>query len=425
MKPISINPGLFKQNRERLAALLLPNSVAVINANDVLPTNADGTMEFCQNADLFYLSGVNQEESILVLAPQAFDPKLREVLFLREPNEQLMIWEGHKLSKEEATRISGIETVRWLPEFWTQFHQLMCEADRVYLNSNEHYRARVETESRDARFIRECQQRYPLHEYQRLARLMHQLRVVKAPEELELIRRACQITGDGFRRVLRFVKPGVNEAEVEAEFAHEFILNRAQFAYQPIIAAGDNNCVLHYNENDQMAKVGQLLLIDVAAGYGNYMSDLTRTIPVSGRYSRRQKQVYNAVLRTFRQIARALVPGKTILDLRKETEALIETECVELGLLKPSQIKKQDPENPAVRRYFMHGVSHPIGLDVHDVLGVSQPIAAGWVVTCEPAIYIQEEGFGVRLENTILVTESGGKISWPISRLKRMRLKRS
>lgn len=407
MKPIPISPELFAVNRERLKQLLPPNSVAVVNANDLMPTNADGTLGFHQNADLFYLTGIHQEETKLVLAPNASDEKLREVLFLREPNEQLKIWEGHKYSKQEATQVSGIKNVKWLHEFDAVFHQLMCESDRVYLNSNEHYRAHVEVESRDARFVRDCQRRYPLHEYHRLARLMHQLRVLKSPLEIDLIRRASQITGQGFGRVLRFVKPGVNEAEIEAEFAHEFIRQRAGFAYAPIIAAGENNCVLHYQQNDRICKAGQLVLLDVAAGYGNYMSDLTRTIPVSGRFTRRQRQVYNAVLRTFRAIMKAMVPGKTINDLRRETEALIEKECVDLGLLKTSRIKKQDPDNPEVRKHFMHGVAHPIGLDVHDVLCVSQKIEPGWVLTCEPAIYIREEGFGIRLENTVVVTESG------------------
>jgi Xaa-Pro aminopeptidase len=407
MKPISIDPGLFAGNRERLKKLLLKNSVAVVNANDIMPSNADGAMGFHQNADLFYLTGIRQEESILVLAPEAFDERMREALFLREPNENLEIWEGHKLSKEEAMSISGIKVIKWLSEFPTMFHQLMCESEQVYLNSNEHYRAQIEVESRDARFVRACQKRYPLHQYHRLARLMHQLRVVKSPAEVDLIKQACRITGLGLSRVLKFTKPGVNEAEIEAEFAHEFIRRRAGFAYQPIIAAGRNNCVLHYNQNDQPCQAGQLVLLDVAAGYGNYMSDLTRTIPVNGRFARRQRQVYDAVLRVFRQIMKRMVPGKTIVDLRKETEALIEKECVDLGLLKPAQIRKQDPENPAVRKYFMHGVSHPIGLDVHDVLSVSDPIKPGWVLTCEPALYIQEEQFGVRLENTVMVTESG------------------
>lgn len=407
MKPVNVDPELFRFNRERLKQRLQKNSVAILNANDIMPTNADGTMGHVQNADLFYLTGIHQEETVLLLAPEAFEEKHREMLFLRQPNELLATWEGHKLTKEEATRVSGIKHIQWLSDFPSLFHQVMCQSEHVYLNSNEHYRAAIEVESRDARFVSECQRRYPLHQYHRLAQLMHDLRVTKSPTEIELIRQASAITGHGFRRVLRFVKPGVNEAEIEAEFAHEFIRQRAGFAYLPIIAAGENNCVLHYGQNDQICKNGDLVLLDVAAGYGNYMSDLTRTIPINGRFTRRQKQVYQAVLRVFRQIVKNLVPGKTALELRKETESLVAKECVDLGLLKPSQIKRQDPEEPVVKKYFMHGVSHPIGLDVHDVCYVSQKLQPGWVVTCEPAIYIKEEHFGVRLENTILVTENG------------------
>ena len=407
MKSVPIPAELFIANRERLRQQLAPRSVALCNANDILPTNADGTMLLHQNADLFYLTGVNQEESILLLAPDAFDPNHREVLFLRETNELLTIWEGHKLTKEQARHVSGIKTVKWLSEFPAVFRAVMCEAENVYLNSNEHQRAVIEVETRDARFIRSCQQNYPLHRYHRLAPLLHALRVIKSTPEIAAIQAACDLTGRGFERVCRFVKPGVNEAEVEAEFAHEFIRAKGAFAYNPIIASGANNCVLHYNQNDQVCRSGELLLLDVAAGLGNYMSDLTRTIPVNGRFTRRQKQVYNAVLRVFRQICKAMVPGKTTKDLRTECELLLAEECVGLGLLTRAQLKKQTPDNPAVKPYFMHGVAHPIGLDVHDVTYNHYRIAPGWVLTCEPAIYIREEGFGVRLENTIQVTENG------------------
>jgi Xaa-Pro aminopeptidase len=407
MKPVAINSELFVQNRQRLRKLLANNSVAILNANDIMPTNADGSMGHLQNADLYFLTGVHQEESILLLAPDAYEEKNREVLFLREPNEHLTIWEGHKLSREQATAISGINNIQWLSEFPAVFRAVMCESEHVYLNTNEHYRANPQVETRDARFIRECRAKYPLHDYRRLARLMHELRVVKSPEEVALIKQACDITGKGFRRVLQFVKPGVNETEIEAEFAHEFIRHRGCFAYPPIIASGANNCILHYNQNDQPCKKGDLVLLDVAAGYGNYMSDLTRTIPVNGRFTRRQKQVYNAVLRVFRAIVKSMTPGKTVFDLRRETEQLVEHECLELGLLKPADIRRQTPDKPAVKKYFMHGVSHGIGLDVHDVFYVNQTIQPGWVLTCEPAIYIREEGFGVRIENTIHVTEEG------------------
>lgn len=407
MKPIAIPPALFTLNRARLIQKLLPNSAAILNANDIPPTNADGTAAHLQSSDLFYLTGVHQEETILLLAPQAFDPNHREVLFVRQPNEHLAIWEGHKLTKEQATALSGIQNVKWLSDFPAIFRQVMCEAENVYLNSNEHPRAVIEVETREARFVRECQRQYPLHRYQRLARLLHELRAVKSEHEIAAIQAACDLTGRGFERVCRFLKPGVNEAEVEAEFAHEFIRHKGEFAYQPIIASGANNNILHYNQNDQVCRQGELVLLDVAAGLGNYMSDLTRTIPVSGRFTRRQKQVYNAVLRVFRQMVKAIVPGKTTKDLRTECEALLAEECVGLGLLKPSQIKKQTPDAPAVRPFFMHGVSHPIGLDVHDVTYNHFKLAPGWVLTCEPAIYLKEEGFGIRLENTVLVTENG------------------
>ena len=399
--------ALFISNRHRLTQLLLPRSVAVLNANDVLPTNADGTRPYVQNADLYYLTGLRQEETILVLAPDAFEPTHREVLFLREPNEHLATWEGHKLSQAEATQISGIRSVRWLSQFPTVFRQLMCEMDHVYLNTNEHPRAVVEVEPRDLRFIRQVQAQYPLHEYHRLAQLMHQLRVVKAPAEIELIRDASTLTGRGFKRVLRFVRPKVTEAEVQAELAHEFTRHGGDFAYPPIIAAGANNCILHYVANDQTCRTGQLLLLDVAASKSGYMSDLTRTVPVSGRFARRQRQVYDAVLRVFREMIKRILPGKTTRDLRRECEAMLTEECLALGLLKKAQVRRQDPERPAIGAYFMHGVSHPIGLDVHDVTYNHYLIQSGWVLTCEPAIYIPKEGFGIRLENTIAVTETG------------------
>lgn len=404
-----IDSGLFVQNRERLAKLLQPNSLAVLNANDILPTNADGTLLMRQNSDLFYLSGVDQEESILLLYPEAHEENMREILFLRETSDLIAIWEGHKLTKEEARKVSGIQRVEWLSEFPALFHRLMCECEHVYLNTNEHKRAVVTVETRDARFVRDVQARYPLHDLQRLARLMHRLRAVKSKPEVELIRKACAITKAGFLRVCQFVKPGVNEMEVEAEFAHEFIRRGGDFAYNPIIASGSNACVLHYVANDQPCRKGDLLLLDVAAKYANYNSDLTRTIPVSGRFTRRQKQVYNAVLRVLRACSRAAVPGKLPRVWQKEAEAFIQDELLSLGLLKPADIRKQDPDKPALKKYFMHGVGHPLGLDVHDVTHTTEPIQPGWVLTVEPAIYLPQEGFAVRLENNILV-QAGANI---------------
>lgn len=390
-----------------MKALLRPNSLAVVNANDVLPTNADSTLRLCPNADLFYLTGIEQEESILLFYPDAHEETMREILFLRESTPHVETWEGHKLTKEEAKRISGVARVEWLSEFQPLFHRLMCECDQVYLNLNEHKRAAMVVETRDARFAKETQARYPLHRYERLAPRMHRLRAVKSPLELELIRQACAITAAGFRRALGMVRPGVREMEVEAEFAREFIRRGGDFAYVPIIASGANACVLHYIQNDQVCRPGRLLLLDVGASYANYQSDMTRTIPISGRFTRRQKQVYQAVLRVLRAASQAATPGKLPKLWQKEAEALIEKELVDMGVLKMSEIRRQDPNQPALKKYFMHGIGHPLGLDVHDVAITTEPIQAGWVLTCEPAIYLKEEGLGVRLENDFLVQEGG------------------
>lgn len=402
-----IDPKLFIENREKLTRLLLPNSLAIVNANDVLPTNADGTFALQPNSDLFYLTGVEQEESLLLLYPDAHEENMREILFLRETSELLAIWEGHKLTKDEARAVSGIKRVEWLSEFRPLFHRLMCECEHVYLNTNEHKRAVIEVETREARFVRDAQRRYPLHDYQRLARLMHELRAAKSDLEIDLLLQACAITKAGFQRVCRFVKPGVTETQVEAEFAHEFIRRGGKFAYWPIIASGKNACVLHYLQNDQACRDGDLLLLDVASSYANYNADLTRTIPVNGRFSRRQRQVYEAVLRVLRGVTKAAVPGKLPKDWQKEAEGLMEKELVDLKLLKPSQLKKQDPNKPALKKYFMHGIGHPLGLDVHDVGITTQPMQEGWVLTVEPGIYLPEEGFAVRLENDIVVKAAG------------------
>jgi Xaa-Pro aminopeptidase len=409
MRHAPIPAQLFVENRARLKKLLLPQSLAVVNANDVLPTNADGTLRLVPNADLFYLTGIEQEETILVLCPEAEDERHREMLFLREARPELERWEGHKLTQEEAREISGIQQVRWLGEFPRLFHRLMCESEHVYLNSNEHTRAVVEVETREARFVAEVKRRYPLHQYHRLARLMHRLRVVKSPAEVELLRQACAVTRAGFERVARFVRPGVNECEIEAEFAHEFIRRRAAFAYTPIIASGQNACVLHYIQNDQPCRRGDLLLLDVAAAYANYNADLTRTIPVSGRFTRRQRQVYEAVLRVLRTQIAGLTPGKRWRQWQEEAEEAVAKECVDLGLLKPRDLKRKvtDPDRKPVKKFFMHGCGHPLGLDVHDVGLTSEPFAPGWVMTVEPAIYLPKEGLAVRLENDVLITETG------------------
>lgn len=409
MRHAPIDPQLFVENRRRLAALLPPHSMAILNANDIFPTNADGTLRMVPNSDLFYLSGVEQEESILLLFPDADDERHREILFLRETSELIAIWEGHKLTRDEARERSGVRRVEWLSEFHAVLHRLMCEAEQVYLNSNEHRRAGIVVESRDARFVRQVQERYPLHDFRRLAPLLHRLRIVKSPSELALLQQACDLTRTGFERVCRFVKPGVNEVEVEAEFAHAFIRGRGGFAYNPIIASGANACVLHYLENDQPCRDGDLLLLDVGASYANYNADMTRTIPVNGRFTRRQKQVYQAVLRVLRSQIAGLVPGKRIRVWQEESEEAVARECVDLGLLRPRdlKVKVEDPARKPVKKYYMHGCGHPLGLDVHDVGITTEPMQEGWVMTVEPAIYLPEEKMAVRLENDVVIRAGG------------------
>lgn len=407
MRHRAIEPKLFIENRARLRERLLPNSVAVVNANDILPTNADGSLRLVPNSDLFYLTGVSQEQTILVLYPDADDEKHREMLFVRETNDLLATWEGHKLTLPEARQVAGIEQVHWLSDFPALFRRVMCEAEHVYLNANEHKRAVIEVETREARFVRWVREQYPLHHYHRLAQVLHRLRAVKSPLEIEVIKEACELTDKGFRRVARKIKPGITELAIEAEFAHEFIRGGGNFAYTPIIASGANACVLHYIENDQPCRNGDLLLLDVAASYANYNSDLTRTIPVNGRFTRRQKQVYNAVLRVLRAGIAGLRPGKKWKEWQKEAEQMIEKECVDLGLLTMRDIKRQDPAKPAFKEYFMHGVGHPIGLDVHDVGITTEPFEENWVMTVEPAIYIRKEGLAVRLENDVVIHQDG------------------
>ncbi len=398
---------LFIGNRERLAKTLPPNSLAALNANDIPPTNADGSGSAVANSDLFYLTGVEQEQSMLILYPEADDEKQRELLFLREGNPENERWEGHKLTKAEAQAKTGIRRVHWLADFPRLFHRLMCECEHVFLNTNEHKRAVIEVETREARFVADTIRRYPLHDFRRLAPLMHQLRAVKSEPELALMRRACEVTGAAFERVCEFVEPGVGEWEIEAEFAHEFIRRQCRFAYQPIIASGGNSNVLHYVSNDAICKKDALLLLDVGACNLNYNADMTRTIPVSGRFTPRQKKVYNAVLGVLRKSTENLRPGKKVKDWQLEAEKMMEKELVDLGLITPRQIKKQDPDTPALKKYFMHGVGHPLGLDVHDVGLTTQPMQAGWVMTVEPGIYIPEEDFGIRLENNVLITDNG------------------
>jgi len=410
MKYENIGSELFETNRKRLVKALPKGAIAVFNANDQMPTNADGTMPFKQNNDLFYLTGVQQEESCLVICPDFPDKNLREVLFLREPNELLEKWEGHKLTKKEAKELSGVTTVRWNGDFQKVFHHMMVMGgvSSVFLNTNEHYRSSVVVETRDARFINWCKSAYPLHRYERVAPIMASLRSIKQKREIELMQKACDITEKGFRRILGFVKPGVMEYEIEAEYVHEFIMNRSRgFAYEPIIASGVNNCVLHYLENSRECKAGDLILLDVAAEYANYNSDLTRTIPVSGKFTKRQKEVYNAVLRVMRGAIKLMGPTTNFFNYQKEVEKMMEEELLKLKLISKSETIKANPEQPGFRKYFYHGTSHLIGLDVHDVGDMHAKMAIGSAWTVEPGIYIQEEGFGIRLENNVVIQKKG------------------
>lgn len=410
MRYKAISKELFENNRKRLLKEIQKNSIVVLNANDVMPTNSDGTMRFRQNSDLFYLTGVDQEETIYVMCPDFPDKKYKEVLFLRETSDLIATWEGHKLTKEEARERTGIETVLWLSEFPKLFNTMMVMGDvqNVYLNTNDHYRADVPIETREARFVKWCMDKYPLHKYERLAPIMHRLRSIKTKWEVELLQKACDITEQGFRRVLEFVKPGVMEYEIEAEWAHEFLRNGSRgFAYEPIIASGANSCVLHYIENSKPCKDGDVLLLDVGAEYANYNADLTRTIPVSGKFTKRQRDVYNAVLRVQRAAFKLLRPGVKYFEYHKEIQKITESELIGLKLIDKKDVKNQDKERPLFMKYFMHGTGHQLGLDVHDVGNMYHSMQVGQVWTVEPGIYIKEEGLGVRIENNVVIQKNG------------------
>jgi len=410
MKYTKISSRLFIDNRKRFAKELKSDSLAVFNSNDIMPSNADGSMGFMQNSDVFYLSGIDQEETILLLYPDAKDNSMKEILFLRETNPHIATWEGHKYTKEEARETSGIEEIRWLSEFPVTFRQLMSQCKRVYLNTNEHTRAIVEVETRDARFVKWCMEKYPAHRYERSAPIMHKLRSIKSGVEVELIKHACSITEKGFRRILPFIKPGVWEYEIEAECSHEFLRNRSKgFAYSPIIASGANSCVLHYILNNKQCKAGDIILLDVAAEYANYNSDMTRVVPVNGKFTKRQKDVYNAVLRVMRAATKMLVKGNTFAKYNAAVGELMQEELIKLRVLKTADVRSQDPKNPLYKKYFMHGTSHFLGLDVHDVGSFQATMQPGNVFTCEPGIYIPKEKIGVRIENNILITEKGNE----------------
>lgn len=408
MKYEAISNKLFIDNRANYIKHLKPNSLALFVSNDLLPTNADGSFGFVQNSDLFYLSGIDQEESILLIFPDVKDGKHKQVLFLKETSELIAIWEGAKLTKTQATEVSGIDHIYWLNEFDKVFKSLVFQAENLYLNSNEHTRRYIDMETAEMRFNNKIKVQCPLHTIQRSAPIMHRIRSVKHPIEIELMQKACDITEKGVRRLLNFIKTGVTEYEIEAELIHEFVRNRSRgFAYGPIIASGANACVLHYVENNRVCKDGDVILLDVAAEYSNYASDLTRCLPVNGTYTKRQKEVYNSVLHVMKVATSMLKAGNTFEKYNNAVGDLMTEELLKLGLIKTDDVKNQNPEWPAYKKYFMHGTSHFIGLDVHDVGLFYEPMQIGNAFTVEPGIYIPEEGLGIRLENNIVITKDG------------------
>ncbi len=408
MKYLPVDAQLFVRNRKKLVERLMPNTMAVILSNDEMPRSGDSTYSFRQNPDLFYLSGIDQERIILVIYPDCPNPAYREALFVRRTNEHIAIWEGHKYTIEEARAASGIQNVYWEDEFETALPALMAYNDGVYVNINENDRATVQVPYRDIRFANKIRQDYPGHDIKRLGPIMQHLRSVKEREEIALTRKACEITRDAFIRVLKFVKPGVAEYEIEAEIIHEFIRQRATgHAYSPIIASGKNACVLHYNENNKVVKDGDLILMDFGAEYANYAADLTRTIPANGRFSPRQKEVYNTCLRIQKAGIELFNTSLTLVEYNAELGKITEDELIRIGLLDKIAVKNQNPQTPLYKRYFMHGAGHFLGIDVHDVGPRYEKIKYGNLFTIEPGIYIPEENIGIRIENNIHVSPDG------------------
>jgi Xaa-Pro aminopeptidase len=408
MKYTAPDASLFVLNRKNFAQRLKPKSIAIFNANDEQLRSGDQNFAFKQNPDLYYLSGIDQEQTILILFPDCPNPLYREVLFLRQTNEHIKVWEGHKYTKEEAKKASGLEQVFWLDEFWTVLQSIIHYAENIYLNTNENDRSVFEVPYRDLRFIQQLKERYPLHQYERSALILRDLRPLKSEIEVQLTKKACEITRDAFVRVLKFTKPGVSEYEIEAEIIHEFIRQRATgHAYNPIIASGPNANILHYNDNNQVCKAGDVILFDFGAEYANYNADMSRSIPVSGRFSPRQKEVYNAVLRVMRAATKLLVSGTIWNEYHDEVGRIMEAELIGLGLLDKQALAKQNPAAPLYKKYFMHGTSHHLGIDVHDFASRYKAFEVGNILTCEPGIYIPEEGLGIRIENNILITKNG------------------
>ena len=386
--------------------------LAVFNSNDIYPISADSKMPFQQHRDIFYLSGIDQEESVLLLFPDAKNSNHREVLFVKKTNNHIAVWEGAKLSQKEATNISGIQTVLWTDDFNSLFNQLTKEAKSIYFNTNEHYRANIETQTREDRFIEWAKKKYPTHQHEKSNFILQRLRSLKHKEEICQIQQAINITEKGFRRVLDFVKPGVWEYEIEAEFVNEFIKNRSKgFAYSPIIASGRNSNVLHYTQNNSKCQSGDLILIDVGAEYGNYASDMTRTIPISGKFTPRQRRVYDAVRKIGEESMQLLVPGTLIKEYNQEVGKIMSSALIDLGLLDKKDLNIKDKKNPAYKKYYMHGTSHHLGLDTHDYGLIEEPIEPNMVLSVEPGIYIPEESFGIRIEEDVVVQEKGGPIN--------------
>jgi len=407
MKYHKIDSKLFVRNRQRFFKQLKANSIAVFNSNDFMPTSADGSHPFVQQTDTFYLSGIDQEETVLVICPDAPDEKQKEILFIKETNEQIATWEGQKYTKEQAQDISGIKTIHWTSELYTILRTLVVQSENIYLNTNEHLRAAVTVETRDMRFVRWCRQAFPLHNYERLAPIMNDLRAVKSSLEIELIKEVCDITEKAFRRLLGFIRPGVWEYEVEAEIVHEFMRNRSRGpVFETIVASGIDSCTLHYVRNDKQCNDGDLVLIDFGAEYANFASDVTRTVPVNGKFSKRQKEVYNAVLKIQKAAIKMLKPGNTLEKYQKDVSKLVEAELIRLGVLKKAEVKKQSEDSPLYKKFFPHGTSHHLGLDVHDYGDKYRKFVPGMVLTCEPGIYIRDEAIGVRIENDILITKN-------------------
>ena len=403
-----INSELFVTNRKKLCKHLKTNSLAVFQSNDEMPRNGDCFFPFRQNSDLFYLCGIDQEQTILLIFPDCPNPSYREILFVRKTSEKIKIWDGSKYTKKQASSTSGIKTVFWLESFDKIFRLLTKAADSIYVNRNEHERSNSEVDSRNLRFARQLKNQLPAHNFERATPLVTSLREIKSSFEIELIKEACSITEKGFRRVLGYLKPGLWEYEVEAEVTHEFIRNKSNgHAYNPIFASGKSACILHYIHNNQLCKDGDLILMDFGAEYANYASDLTRTIPVNGRFTKRQKEVYNSVRSVMVRAINMLVVGTLLDEFNKEIGKLIESELINLKLITRTDVKKQDPKNPLFKKFFPHGTAHFLGMDVHDVGNRYSPFKPGMLLTCEPGIYIPNEGIGIRIENDILVTKNG------------------